>query len=195
MKTTTKDKVALVLGADGPVGRAVALQLSRIGCRIIAAGGHGKQLAQLAELILAKKGIAAEAVLPHEPAELVATLRAVRETVGHFHFIVNALEASGPADEHSAAPADVVEALVNVITGRGAVRFATVVNGRVKAQPLPANAWQAVIHIAGLAHEEDASPGESVKPAAVADVVVNLLQCPEGACPLEVRLAPRELKI
>jgi NAD(P)-dependent dehydrogenase (short-subunit alcohol dehydrogenase family) len=200
-KPSPRHKTALVLGADSPVGRSIALTLSRDGCHVVLAGYHADRLKILADLIEAKKGDPLVAVIPREAERIVPVLRAARETMGHYHFIINALATlEPPADQ----PQFNVERAVDlharaweVIEGRGTVRFLLLWPDEAKA-PLPTlpepKQWFSVIRYDRIQMETEAADPEAIRAAGAADTVSLLINAPASACPVEVRLAIRELK-
>jgi len=200
-KTTLKHKTALVLGADCPAGRAVALQLSREGCQVIIAGHDARRLSVLAELMRTKGATPVEAVLPREEDRIITELRPLRDAQGHIHFLINAMAAQeGPADDPGAPARDAAAAQRQTLAlaeSRGTLRLVTLwPDAAGDAPEAPADVFASLVRVAHLQTEHDASEeevqvGAVVRAAAAADAIVHLLQCPPGACPVEVRLAPR----
>ena len=203
-KTTLKHKTALILGADCPAGRASALQLSREGCHVILAGHDSRRLSLLAELIRNKGGDPLEAVLSRDEDRITTELRHQRDTMGHLHFVINAIAAQeGPVDEPQRPFEDarICQRLtLDLSSGRGNVRLVTLWPDAAGTPPeSPAGMFSCLIRVAHIQLEHDGAESEAddavvVRAGAAADAVVHLLQCPPGACPVEVRVEPREVK-
>ncbi|MCC6547960.1 hypothetical protein IT570_12410 [Candidatus Sumerlaeota bacterium] len=197
-----RGKTALVLGAEFPAGRAVALQLSRSGCRVIISGHDLRKLQLIDQLLTAKGGNPVVAVLPGDPAKDLGILREARDHCGHLHFVVNALSVVGDsthehhvAGKRAHAAWDVV---LQLVTGRGAVRFLTLwLEAAGKPPEFPATCWHSLVRVSAIQTESDneASMGDAkVRCAGAADTICELLLCPGSACPVEVKLEPRALK-
>lgn len=192
-RTTLEDRVALILGADNNVGRSAALQLSRSKARVILAGTRREPINSLAQFLLSKKGDPTEVMLKATHEERIEQIRKAREAAGHIHFVVNAFACSPEEDtERSLA---LQAELAEQIMGRGHSRFLLLWPAETEVPRLTRRGWQSIVRVEGLAAAAVApGPGEpsptmpGLKPAAIADVVVFLLQCPLSACPVEVTL-------
>jgi hypothetical protein len=190
-RTILKSKIALIVGAEHPVGRAAALQLSRAGARPLLTGYDADALTRIADLILQKKGDAAELPLPLQPEATLATaLRQARDSVGHFHFVVNALPLGGPGfdREEGRRRASVIQRHLDELSGeRGFTRTLVLMH---LGDPAPFEAredrWTGIVSLADLA--EDKAQVHGLRPGAAADAIVSLLQCPPSACPTAVTL-------
>lgn len=190
------NKTALILGADSPLGRAAALQLSRAGCAVVLAARNARSLEEVARFVYEKGGVPHEVLLPGgTAAQMSGALRERRDQLGHYHFAINALAfpGAGSTDEARAAAAAANEALFDLAAGRGAARFATLWPVDLPAPAaLPGGGWHCLVRISGVGSSEEDTPHP--KPASVADSVMGLFRCPPGACPVEVQLSPRNLK-
>ena len=205
-RTVLKHKTALILGAESPAGRAVALQLSREGALVVLAGHDARRLQLLAELIKAKGGSPAIAELSQDRNRNIAALLEARDESGnHYHFLINALAsveppADMPGHSHQLAH-EIAEQVLALIDGKGSVRVVTIWPGEGPgpAPHLPPDYWHSVVRMANLemAHDEAAPVHDPlmVKAAGAADALVYLLSCPPSACPVEVRLEPRSVKV
>lgn len=202
-RTTLKGKTSLVLGADSPVGRSIALQLSREGSRVVLAGFDPRKLGLLYELIRAKGGESYRAFLADDAEGTATALKDARDNLGnHFHFIVNALATTeGPSDDPGIGARRAVTAAAVVLQlteGKGSVRQLTVWPDDAGTPPvIEVNIWHSLVRVERLESEHDeATDADSivVRAAGAADTAIYLLSCPPSACPVEVRLAPRELK-
>ena len=203
-RTTLKGKTSLVLGADSPVGRAISLQLSREGSRVVLAGFDPQKLGLLYELLRAKGGEAFRAFLSDDAERSIVALKESRDNLGnHFHFIVNALAATeGPSDDPGLGARRAVvagEFLVQLTEGKGSLRQLTIWPDEAGTPPnMEVGTWHSLVRINRLESEHDeatATPDSTVvRAAGAADTVICILSCPPSACPVEVRLAPRELK-
>lgn len=198
MKTTFDSKIALVLGADTPLGRAACLQLSRAKCRVLLAGRDAKRLRDLVEFIARKKGDSLETVLPLDPAKAAAVLRLARDSMGHAHFVVNAMACT--KDPATSAPDAIAiqEAFLGLAAGRGVVRLVTLwPDAAGDPPPVPDDTWACMVRFAEYQDDfadDVALPGKTVRAAGAADSVVAILSCPPSACPISVRLEQRDLK-
>ncbi len=197
-RITFRNKVALILGADLPVGRSAALQLSRSGAKTVLTGFDKQRLHQLQELILAKGGEPTEILLTDSIEDDMTGVREVRDTLGHIHFVVNALGAGtalrgGRAGELSRSYG---EAVFQLTAGRGAARYLTVWPDECgDALAPPEESWHCLVTAAAMQSQADGEEGdETLKAAAIGDTVVYLLSCPPSACPALVRLKPVNLK-
>ncbi|MCC5877892.1 MAG: hypothetical protein JJU11_16865 [Candidatus Sumerlaeia bacterium] len=202
-RTTLKNKTALVLGADTIVGRAISLQLSREGARTILAGYAHDKLEVLSELIIAKGG--SPTIIDHSQGDEVAVdaIRGARDANGHVHIIVNAMAAiESPIDDPGQGARRAMELAVSLaptLKGRGQLRQITIwpFFAGMPDDRLDIADWHSLVRMKEVQIHPEGSTvpePEAVKAAAVADVVVALLQCPPGACPTEVTLNPREIK-
>lgn len=198
-KAPFKNKTALILGADCPAGRSVALKFSRVGAKVIIAGFDKESLDLLSELILDKHGEPAQAVLPHKGGDTMGILREKQKASGHIHAIVNAVAVSSYQGEerkemicHARA---LNEVCLDLVKGTGVVRVCTIWPDDAGEPPkVPAPFWHTLVtldHIEGVAKGE----GEGLKAAAVADTVLTLMSCEGGACPVEARLEARRTKV
>lgn len=202
-KTVFREKTALVLGADAPVGRSVALQLSRLGCRVVLAGFDGPAIREVAEFLTAKSGKPLECLLDAENPNLLPSLLEARGTVKHFHFAVNAIAASPnsfPGSFAGMPPLEVAlkaeQGLMELQQGKGAMRLLTIVPQRADlTSPRGEPSWYSLVRLGSELASPGAEESDGIKPAAIADSVVWLLSCPPGGCPVEVTLQPRELKV
>jgi len=192
-KTVLKHKVALILGADLPAGRAAALQLARAGVRVVAAGLKVEQLEELVGLIVLKHGDALTAPLPKDLEKVATSLRVARETVGHFHFILNALPSNSESRKRSE---DVFKVVLDHIRGRGGARLATVWPDDAGQWTPPAEElWHSLVRVKAISANSETADEESVRASALGDALVQVFQCPPAACPVEIRLEPRPLKL
>lgn len=202
-RTTLKNKTALVLGADTIVGRAISLQLSREGARTILAGHAHDKLEVLSELIIAKGGSPTAIDLSQGEEISTDSIRDARDANGHVHIIVNAMAAvESPPEDPGQGPRRAMEfsvALAPILKGRGQLRQITIwpFMAGMPDDRLDIASWHSLVRMKEVQiHPEGSTVMEpdAVKAAAVADVVVALLQCPPGACPTEVTLNPRDIK-
>ncbi len=188
-----RNKVALIFGADTPVGRSAALQFSRSGSKTILAGHEEKKLILLMNLILDKKGDPAAAVLPsnHEKAlELLTTREA---EIGKVHFIFNA---GGTILESPETSLKAYEKLgLELIPNRKNIKWVTVWPDKAGDLPEPPEGiWHSFLRLNGVSHEvSEVDEGRDglIRPGAIADAGLAMLNCPGGACPIEVRLESR----
>lgn len=197
-KTAFRDKTALILGADSPVGRAAALQLSRLGCRTVLAGFDKQQIRELTEFIVTKSGKPLDCILPTAREGLLEVLLEARNAVKHFHYVVNVLPLrdweipegfSAPEELAMYAEAQVVE----LQSGKGAFRVLTVLPRDSTLRPgRDVPLWYSAVRLGDKLAPAGAGDGEGVKPAAVGDTIAWLLSCPPGGCPVEVLLERRE---
>jgi hypothetical protein len=198
-KPSPRHRTALVLGCESPAGRAIALTLSRNGCRVVVSGDDAAKLKVLSDLIEAKKGDPLLTALPKDPARVVPVLRAARETMGHYHFVVNALATvEPPVDDPQAAyrrAATLHEHVLQLTEGRGTVRFLTLWPDDAGPAPLvPIPNWHCVVRYDRIQMESEEQEPTAIRAGGAADTVALLLGAPASACPAEVRLAIRELK-
>lgn len=197
-----RGKTALVLGAEFPAGRAVALQLSRSGCRVIISGHDLRKLQLLDQLLTAKGGNPIVAVLPGEAAKDLSILREARDECGHLHYVVNSLSVAGesPQAHHAAGKKahDAWGVVQQLVTGRGSARFLTLwLDAAGKPPEFPNAWWHSLVRVTAIqteADEEHALGDAKVRCAGAADTICELLLCPGSACPVEVKLEPRALK-
>ncbi len=178
-RTILDGKACLVTGADHPVGRACALQFSRSGLRVTMLGDDAASLAETARLLAGKGGDATWMELPDSLREVGACVREARDRAGHFHVVVNASAWSGESGPETARRLH--EAARDVLGERGFTRHVLLWPADA---PLPdwlgEDGWVCVVRVA----QGDRAP----RPAAIADTLVFLAQCPPSACPAEVRL-------
>lgn len=189
-RTILKSKIALIAGAEHPVGRAAALQLARAGARPLLVGHDAEALTAIVDLILQKKGDAAELPLPLEPEEMLeAVLRQARDSVGHFHFVLNVLALGGGGTDAGEARrrAAAVQAHLDTLAGERGFTRTLVLYHAGEPEPFAPHPerWISMVALEGLATDREA---EGLRPGAAADAVVNLFQCPPGACPARVTL-------
>lgn len=196
-----RHRVALILGADNPVGRACALQFSRSGAGVLIAGFNRHKLALLGRLIEDKKGDPLEAAITMDHDKSLSNLVTQRDAFGHVHYIVNAAafdgEAEGEGQNPLARAHHCHELAKSLAAGRGAVRFITIWPDDAGDPPHhAAEAWHSLVRVDTVEAEGsgEAAPGDTVRAAAVGDTLVHLSNCPPGCCPVEVRLAARQLK-
>ncbi len=196
-----RQKTALILGADTPAGRSVALKFSRLGSHVVISGFDEDSLELLARLIRDKGGDPVIALLPEDRDGITAELREKRSLFGHYHAIVNATAASSyhgdarrDAIDRSHLLADLVRGLAS---GRGSLRFFTIWPDDAGEEPqIPPPFWHSLIRVSRVAGMDTGTEEETeVRPAAVAEALAALLQCDPSACPVEVRLEPRQGKV
>ncbi|MBI1293015.1 hypothetical protein GC173_17540 [bacterium] len=200
-KPNTRHRTALVLGADNPAGRSIAMMFSRTGANVVLAGYDADKLKILADLIEAKKGDPLVTVIPREKDRIIPVLRAARETMGHYHYVVNALAASDPPSDQPQAWVETASQLQKhvweVVEGRGSVRFLILWPDNAHL-PVPAvpdeRLWHCAVRYDRIQLESEDNAGDAMRAAGVADTVGQLLASPASACPVEVRIAIRELK-
>jgi NAD(P)-dependent dehydrogenase (short-subunit alcohol dehydrogenase family) len=94
------DRVALVAGAGGPLGRAVAAKLSAAGFSVV---GIDRNEAGLRELPDGVRGLPGD---PTDPAAAAALVQRVAAEIGPPEVLVNAIGAFMVGDALSATPAD-----------------------------------------------------------------------------------------
>ncbi len=201
-KAGFRGKTSLILGAEFPAGRAVALQLSKSGSRVIIAGHDLNKLRLLEQLITTKGGDPIVAVLPADHAGALQVLREARDHCGHLHFIVNALSVTGESHhEHASAGKrahDQWEVIRELVAGRGSARFLTLWLDTAGTPPeFARNCWHCLVRVEAIqteADQEGTMDEKKVRCAGAADTIVELLNCPGSACPTEVRLETRALK-
>lgn len=201
-KSVFKDKIALVLGAENPVGRAIALQLSRVGSKVLLSGFDKGKLDLLSQLIAMKGGGPTVVPISSDKERSVGALRSARDGAGHLHFVVNTLSVMGETGhEHATSGKRAEESykLVHeLVAGRGTVRFLTVWLDAAGGVPKFAEThWHCIIRLIAVqteADQEGTMDPQKVKAAGLADAVLSLLDCPGSACPVEVRVEARSLK-
>jgi len=200
-KPSNRHRTALILGADNPAGRSIAMSLSRAGCNVVLAGHDVAKLKVLADLIEAKKGDPLVTAIPRENERVIPVLRAARETMGHYHFVVNAVAATDPpsdAPDYFVDKArDLQDKVWEVVEGRGSVRFVILwpTSTDRAVPPIPdEKLWCTAIRYDRIQLEADDDDPRAIRAAGAADTIVALLAAPASACPVEVRLAIRELK-
>jgi NAD(P)-dependent dehydrogenase (short-subunit alcohol dehydrogenase family) len=199
-KNPFQHKTALILGADTPTGRAVALQLSRAGANLIIAGDHAKKLNELENDILRKLGDPLSVLLSPNNEQSLKALADKRAIHGHLHFVINTIATlEGASDDPGASGRRALElngVVEQLVSGRGAARFATVWNDQIGAHPeLVVESWHTMVRVNDIEGQGGvSSEKEGVRPGAIAEGVLRLLSCPAGACPVEVQFASRELK-
>ena len=204
-RTILKTKTALIYGADCPAGRAVALQLSREGARVVIAGYDQRRLQLLKDLIVTKGGDPHLAVLTPDEDRVLTILREARELMGnHYHLLINCMAAvEGPVDNPD-EPIEIgrhaYDLLMQLVSNRGAVRLATLWPDDAGAPPkVDKKLWHCLIRTKKVEMSRDevlgSIPADMVKAGGAADAIVFLLSCPPSACPVEVRLEPRNLKV
>ncbi len=146
-------------------------------------GDDTTALGDTVRLLASKGGDATWAELPESLREIPSTVREERDRAGHFHVMVNASAFVGEKGPETARALH--EAATGVLGERGFTRYVLLWPA---AQPLPdwlgAANWVSVVVVPG----GDSAP----KPAAIADTLVFLAQCPPSACPAEVRLVARK---
>lgn len=202
-RTTFSNRTALILGADTPAGRACALQLSREGCNIILAGTEARRVADVAKLLRTKSNEPIEVALSEDRDASELLLRQARDTMGHVHFVVNAMgTVDGPSDDPG-APARLglvmQQIVLGLIEGRGAVRLISLWPDEAPNPPVVNERWwHCLVRLKGVGSPDrseldNEEPG-LLRPAAVGDSVVHLLGCPPSACPVVVHLGQRELQ-
>lgn len=202
-RTPLRNKAVLILGADTPVGRAISLQLSREGAKVVIAGREKETLGLLAEFLVAKGGSPTEVSLARGIDHAVSAIREARDTLGHLHVVINAVPAHTIFPEMDWDPAvysrELTAALEEVLRGRGQLRRVTIWPDGAGEFPArdEEDSWHCFLRMKAVSYRpEGGDPGqpEAIKPAGVADTVVCLLQCPPAACPVEVRLEERGVK-
>ncbi len=194
-----QNKTALVLGADTPFGRAIALQFAKAGSQVILAGGSTAGISPVADLIKVKRGDALEAVLPQKKDKILAILREKRDTLGHIHFVANTLGMLSDDEEDEGSfdrARELNEIVLELIQGKGTVRLATLWPDRAGDPPVvPDSFWHTLVRFDRIPHEAILEGREgTLRPAAVADSLIHLFHCPPGACPVEVRFMARAIK-
>lgn len=181
-RTILKDKSVLVLGADSAIGRAIALQFARSQSRVIAAGEDEAAVTQVCDLIVRKGGQAVELPIEGENEMVAAVLRTARDVVGHIHFVINPLAIV----EGTAKALAYHRALAPMLNERSFTRYA-VLWPEGAEWPRDPSEWLTLVR-AGSIGSSGEDEGTTLKPGAVADCLVSLLQCPPSACPVEVAL-------
>lgn len=199
-----RNRTALVLGADTPAGRAIALKFSRIGARAVLGGFALDRLELLEKLIRDKGGDPIVLILPREADDACARLRSTRGAFGHVHAAVNAVAASSYHGDERDYLIDVARRLgtelFSYVEGKGTVRLATLWPDDAGDSPeIPKSFWHSLVRVHRIASDssgfDDVTVEEGVRPAAVADALLHLLACEGGACPIEVRLEERKSKV
>jgi len=185
-RTILDNKTVLVAGADTPVGRAASLQFARAGMRVLLAGDDAGILKETSELIARKKGDAYVVMMPETVAELAALLRQERDRAGHIHIVANTCALVG--EEGEATALEVHRVTTDLAKERGFCRFLMLWPESRPLSVIPApEQWRSIVRVGPLA-----TPGSEdsagLRPAAVADALVCLSQCPPSACPNEVAL-------
>lgn len=185
-RTILDNKTVLVAGADTPVGRAASLQFARAGMRVLLAGDDAEVLKEINELIARKKGEAFVVMMPESAAELATVLRHERDRAGHLHIVANTCALVG---EHGEATAlEVHRVTMDLAKERGFCRFLVLwPDSRELNVGAAPEQWRSIVRVGPLAMPGDES-ATGLRPAAVADALVCLSQCPPSACPVEVSL-------
>jgi len=199
-RTILQDRTALVLGVENAPGRACAQQLSRAGCRVILASTDDARVAALGDQLVKKKATPLELRLSDDIAAWEDQLLEARRTVQHIHLVVNALAITAP-DESSrrmaldrAARTD--ETVARLLLGRGPLRMLTLwPAGEPHPDTASLGAWHGYVVLGPHQWSDDqAAPATEagnprlLRPGAIGDAVVCLLQVPPSARPTEVRL-------
>ena len=182
-RTILEGKSCLVTGADHAIGRAAALQFSRTGLRVAMLGDDTIALGDTVRLLASKGGDATWAELPESLREIASTLREERDRTGHFHVVVNASAFVGEKGPETARALH--EAATGILGERGFTRY-ILLWPVTQAPPdwIGAANWVCLV----LVPTDESAP----KPAAIADTLVFLAQCPPSACPAEVKLIARK---
>jgi NAD(P)-dependent dehydrogenase (short-subunit alcohol dehydrogenase family) len=194
-KSPLRNKVALILGADSLVGRAASLQLSREGARVLIVAGNAQRLALLTDLLLAKGG--APTAIPLTP-DMADLREALREGTNHVHYLLNCLTGLEPAadDPTGAARESIAHgaAVHRILAAQKTLREVLLWPDDCLAEPPapPPGRWRCLVSMAKLQRHPEGAPtdeADALRAAAVADAIIQLLQCPPAAFPQTVRLA------
>lgn len=182
-RTILAGKTILVAGADTTLGRAIALQLSRAGCRLGLFGIDEGALSKLADLIAKKDGDAGEIPGSPDGSDWPEMLRVGCETAGHFHAIVNV---TAFLADHQVARTFRSHSR-EMMKERGFTRYLHILPADAPAFDTDPKAWESVVRIGELLPEGAEEKG-GMRPGSVGDAVTYLLQLPPGACPRTVLL-------
>ncbi len=183
-RTILDNKTVLVAGADTPVGRAASLQFARAGMRVLLVGNDAEILKEINELIARKKGEAFVVMMPESNADLASVLRHERDRAGHIHIVANTCALVGEAGEATAL--EIHRASTELSKERGFCRFLVLWpdSSDLTVAPAPEQ-WRSIVRVGPLA-TPGSEDSDGLRPAAVADALVCLSQCPPSACPIDV---------
>jgi hypothetical protein len=192
--------VALILGIDTALGRAAAQQLSRAGCRVVLAGRDDMRLDSIADQIAKKGGEPAIQSLSEVPSDWYDSILDARDTVGHLHFVLNAMafdHEEGEAIEDSCKRAQQADGYAaELLFEHGPTKVLTLWPEEIAVPPpIRPDVWHGYVVLGPRQRMDTPAPAEldksglyHLRASGVADSVVFLFQLPPSARPGRVYL-------